>query len=355
LTYLGTRARALPKWVKSNFDEYFSRTPVQIIHDWLDRLNPNVELVKNLEIPHPADILRQFTKNEILTNRKGVTDFLVILCFLKTYLDVYSQPWTLESYLEYRKDMYGKLIESIEQESGSQQGVPTTSLTTPPSENAKQPPKYSKISPTILRLESSDQSHHSYKTIPPTMYSHTQGLVFNSSPLSARSEGDNLSFKESPSLKKALDELDAMKLSEYYDEQMGEKTYRSKIKIPKRDVDMDEEGSVRSRRSVTYKRYEQPPKSRSNVNSDKLQWDGHRSTYPTFAADLEGTMLRLGAGYMFDKDVMDTYTKEGISYIKSDIFWDEHGISVKQFLYDIRYLFGLLQSATKTISMTKMA
>jgi hypothetical protein len=58
-------------------------------------------------------------------------------------------------------------------------------------------------------------------------------------------------------------------------------------------------------------------------------------------------MLRLGAGYMFDKDVMDTYAKEGISCIKSDIFWDEHGISVKQFLYDIRYLFCLLQSATK--------
>jgi hypothetical protein len=120
--------------------------------------------------------------------------------------------------------MYGKLIEAIEQEPVSQQGVPTTSLKTPPPGFEKQPPKYSKISPTILKMEGSDESHHSYKTIPPTVYSHNQGLVFNSSPLSARSEGDNLSFKESPSLKEALDELDAMRLSEYYEEQMGEKT-----------------------------------------------------------------------------------------------------------------------------------
>ena len=51
-------------------------------------------------------------------------------------------------------------------------------------------------------------------------------------------------------------------------------------------------------------------------------------------------MLRLGAGYMFDKTMMEQYEKEGIDYIKSDLFWDEYQISVKQFQYDTKYLYG---------------
>ena len=78
-----------------------------------------------------------------------------------------------------------------------------------------------------------------------------------------------------------------------------------------------------------------------------MQWDGLRSSYPAFAADVEGSMLRLGVGYIFQDEVMKNYEKSGMDYILSDGFWEKYGISEKQFKYESTYLYGLLQSATK--------
>jgi hypothetical protein len=58
-------------------------------------------------------------------------------------------------------------------------------------------------------------------------------------------------------------------------------------------------------------------------------------------------MLRLGAGYLFDRDFMEIYEHEGPAYIKKDIFWDKYQIGIPQFKYDVMYLYGLLQSATR--------
>ncbi len=41
------------------------------------------------------------------------------------------------------------------------------------------------------------------------------------------------------------------------------------------------------------------PKIRNNIAGDKLKWDGHRSSFPTFANDLEGNLIRIGLGYVF--------------------------------------------------------
>ena len=59
-------------------------------------------------------------------------------------------------------------------------------------------------------------------------------------------------------------------------------------------------------------------------------------------------MIRVGAGYLFEKAVMDGYALQGMEYIESDLFWNEHAIGTKQFKYDIKFLYGILQSATKT-------
>ena len=45
--------------------------------------------------------------------------------------------------------------------------------------------------------------------------------------------------------------------------------------------------SIRRRRNEEYARLYAQPKIRSNISSDKLQWDGHRSSFPAFANDLE--------------------------------------------------------------------
>ena len=73
----------------------------------------------------------------------------------------------------------------------------------------------------------------------------------------------------------------------------------------------------------------------------------NRSTYPAFAADLEGTMLRLGTAYLFDKVTMSLYTKHGMDMVRGDTFWDTSRISELQWKADVQYLYGLLKSATK--------
>jgi hypothetical protein len=152
------------------------------------------------------------------------------------------------------------------------------------------------------------------------------------------------------SLRGELEESEKVNLEELFQKSLGSNHSSSKRRLRRKqslDSDDDSTGSNRYKKSEGYRRYLQPPKSRGNVSCDKMQWNGMRSTYPSFAADLEGTMLRLGAGYLFKEDVMNKYQAKGIDYIRSDEFWEEYGINENQFVYDINYLFGLLQSATK--------
>ncbi len=64
------------------------------------------------------------------------------------------------------------------------------------------------------------------------------------------------------------------------------------------------------------------PKTRSNIASDKLQWDGHRSSFPAFANDLEGNMIRIGLGYMFEAKVQEAYAEQGLDMAHDPAFWN---------------------------------
>ena len=54
-------------------------------------------------------------------------------------------------------------------------------------------------------------------------------------------------------------------------------------------------------------------------------------------------MLRLDVGYMFEESVK-------MMYEQSDDFWDEYQVSLRQFKSNMKYLYGLLQSATRSQS-----
>ena len=58
-------------------------------------------------------------------------------------------------------------------------------------------------------------------------------------------------------------------------------------------------------------------------------------------------MIRIGLGYSFEKEVIEHYAKDGLEYVASDAFWEEYQIGVNQFKYNIKYLYGLLLSATR--------
>jgi len=80
---------------------------------------------------------------------------------------------------------------------------------------------------------------------------------------------------------------------------------------------------------------------------DKMRWDGHRSSYPAFASEVEGTLLMIGMSYMLTKEVQEGYKHLGMEYIKSDTFWQAHRVGYLQVEYDLKYLYGMLQAATK--------
>ena len=110
----------------------------------------------------------------------------------------------------------------------------------------------------------------------------------------------------------------------------------------------DELISIRRKRNEAYNRLYAPPKIRSNISSDKLQWDGHRSTFLSFANDFEGNMIRIGLGYMLEPNVQEAYEQQGLEMAQDPVFWDNYRISYLQMKQDSEYLYGLLKSATKS-------
>jgi hypothetical protein len=55
----------------------------------------------------------------------------------------------------------------------------------------------------------------------------------------------------------------------------------------------------------------------------------------------------IGMSYMLTKEVQEGYKHLGMEYIKSDTFWQAHRIGYLQVEYDLKYLYGMLQAATK--------
>jgi hypothetical protein len=88
--------------------------------------------------------------------------------------------------------------------------------------------------------------------------------------------------------------------------------------------------NVRKTRSEEFRRHNSSPKLRSKTAMDKMRWDGHRSSYPAFASEVEGTLLMIGMSYMLTNKVQEGYKHLGMEYLKSDTFWQAHRIGYLQ-------------------------
>ena len=297
--------------------------------------------IEQLHMPSPSDVLNSLGRPAMREQLPEICNFLVVILFLVAMIND-PGPRTLPMFLEVKNAVYIDLKNQL------LKVLPKPSLDKPSVH--RKPPPYQRLSPNGLYYGSSSGSQKSYKTTPPTIldpplpYVHTKSVhsqggdddddddddddfIPPDSYLDAKSVGSLGSISETPSQKAALDEIEEMQRGEYHAQQMANGKYRKSSNASLKS----QHSSVRHMRSEDYKRYHASPKIRSNVSGDKLQWDGHRSTYTSFSADLEGTMLRLGAGYMVDRMVMEQYEKKGMDFIKDDAFWTEFGISVKQF------------------------
>ena len=91
----------------------------------------------------------------------------------------------------------------------------------------------------------------------------------------------------------------------------------------------------------------QSVKTRGFVGSDKLKWDGDPSIFDMFTKELEGILLKLGMGYLFDFSVQQAYLDNRLLCANSKAFYLRHRITVPQMQHDLTYLYDLLMTATK--------
>ena len=99
---------------------------------------------------------------------------------------------------------------------------------------------------------------------------------------------------------------------------------------------------------MEHARFYAAAKHRGQTASDKLRWNGERRTFKPFKNDVEGTLIRLGMGHLFNSWVVAQYQDtSNYEFAKSDEFWEKFHVSYNQFVEDSRYLYGILRSATK--------
>ena len=301
-----------------------------------------------IDTPPVSQAIYSLGKVTFIQHHADAVTFMVVLGFVKKML---ANPgiWSIDSFFDYRNEVKLNLDNSIKE-----------MLASSP---LKSPPRYTRSSTLVGNFNPVEMARvpvpsGSYHTTQPTILSNQptyQPPVPNTLPVhpsgnpGSPDDSDASSTSSSsttPSMRANMEHLAELDWKEYQAQQ-AEERFTNYNQPPIDTNSISSSTSTRIKRSTKYKRYYAPPRIRSNVGSDKFTWDGKRSSYGAFSADLEGTMLRLGAGYLFDRMVMQSYEFEGIAYIKSDLFWMEHQISIPQFKYDVMYLYGLLQSATR--------
>ena len=88
-----------------------------------------------------------------------------------------------------------------------------------------------------------------------------------------------------------------------------------------------------------------PAKARTKF--EKISWNGMHTSFRPFRRAVEGHLLQVGAGYLASNEFVEAYKILGEEYLKTDKFWNTYKVSYPQALYDTRYLYGILVTATK--------
>jgi len=168
--------------------------------------------------------------------------------------------------------------------------------------------------------------------------------------------GDNASFASIPSLDypEELLQQDYEQAMQDAEDDMAARqeaavSLHRMSKVPS-PLSSDSSSTIRQQRKDAYDRNHAPAKPRNLISSDKLQWNGHRTTFEAFAADMEGIMYPIGLGYLLDPQVQEQYINDSMDSITTREFWEVHRVNKAQFRYDIQYLYGMLRSATKNIT-----
>ena len=335
----------IPRFPLDNFESYiqwlsdyfgnrkmFLSLDYHTLHTWFREYLrvSSLEEAHDLPLVPPQAILSAFESSQVPNYQADLIELMIIFQFIAHQLSLQiAFPWSLESYFAFRMNQYPC--------TASDYTVPIH-----PSHMPTSPPPYTPHSPHVLPMShpspmtvhrhSHSRTPTRYHPTPPTIISHHE----DSSIYSSQQRG--YYNPPPPRSVTTYGERTAGHMGRSSDSVISETSRSLK----------DEAVSQRRRRNEEYARLYAQPKIRSNIASDKLQWDGHRSTFLSFANDLEGNMIRIGLGYLFEHQVQHDYETLGLDIAHKDEFWHTYRISYQQLKQDSEYLYGLLKSATKT-------
>jgi hypothetical protein len=92
------------------------------------------------------------------------------------------------------------------------------------------------------------------------------------------------------------------------------------------------------------------PRSRP-ILSDKITWNGKRTTFKQYSEAIEGHILQVGGGYLINKEFIKKYkifAERGEDYFMSGSFTEDYcDVSSSQACLDRTYLYGMLLSSNR--------
>ena len=308
----------LASWIHQHFagtKGMFLSLPYLHIVEWLNHLKvQTLEEFSALSIQPLATHITHLGKAFLIEKHSIFLELLVISSFYSTQVNTVPLPWNLEQYFSFRMTHYHTL-----------QGI------------------YSL--PNILETFSPAQTS-------PATYVPPHHRPRASSPPSSK-RGDILAPIPS---EESSEDTDPELHAKYMEAQAEWETQYSPTDFAhlpppsnhsKHSSLRDLSISSRKKKQEQFQRYHAQPRMRSNIASEKLQWSGSLDTFMAFSADLEGTLTRIGASYMFSAQILKNFHSQGYDMADSDTFWEAYGVSKRQFQYDSNFLYGVLLSATK--------
>jgi len=209
-----------------------------------------------------------------------------------------------------------------------------------------QPPRYQKTSPYVKSgaYVPPHQRHHKIYTPTSPAYCDTFNETASFQGGSTRSRS---SFKSSKSKKSRL----SSKGNEASHHSSSQNHFNDDIpmeeEIPEDALYGDDISQI-SNHSTSRKLRTifKPAKPRTKLDA-RLTWNGHRSTFRVYKHAIEGHLTQVGMDYLTNPKFVDEYMEKGEALFLEDGFYDKWGLSVPQAKYDIKALYGALETSNR--------
>ena len=318
------------EWLFRHFGHFLKLTREQVDHMVTNKLGliSDGDLIA-FGIATPAEVVKQVGEDFYQQNCHALAELMIIVrCLLKAKN---WEAWHYVDFLTAREECRDAIMATF---------VPLHSLpgySTLPASTSPKPPPYTAMSPVVRELFGKN-----YVVSPPAIprtsspvpsYNLPRGGFQHSTQMPSTSQPEGTGDCN----QRDLEEVERMNIPEEEDVVAPQSTSLHSLRSHQRKM-----------RSLDYTRLHAAAKARSQTSSDKLRWNGEKTTFRAFTQDLEGTLIRLGVGYLFEEYTIQKWKEYGnFEFAKEMEFWDMFQISYNQVIADSKYLYGILLSATK--------